>query len=898
MSLIPFGDFPKDFPAASDAVGGPVDTIMSAVKTSLGILKEASSLASKVPCISSIAGMLLYAIQVHSEVRQFKEEWAIVAQRLLEVANIVISVGKSCETHGLGEEDLAHLETALQPLQKSLEAIGRMLRECAEYGVIKKVLQRADIQTKVKQCDAMLSHALNVFQAKLTLHIHFTQLIQLIQSRPVNAVAITVNSSAGSTSSSRNITSVLSKAPKPSAPQLFFGRDAELNQILDMIFGPRPARIAILGPGGYGKTTLASAVLAHRRIRERFGDARYFVACESATTSADLMVELAKALGLLEAGDASWSHIKTSLTKKKCIICLDNFESPWDQAAEIRNSVEDLLSKITSLRSVTVLVTMRGTERPDRTHWTQPALAPLKTLDDHAAQVAWQRIANNFDSFAEQLIAAVDNVPLAVNVLAHLAQATSPALLLKEWKEKYTRLVQRGHSHKLSNMESSIQLSLNSKRMRDNPAARELLGVLSVLPDGIHTELLDKFKGVLDIDILSCLRALQQCSLVEVTAERYRSHSIIRHFCLSQGLLLPWHEELLNNFYIALAMTNRYQAGCYDYAEMVLEANNTKATLSRLLKSNYQDQSMLVNAVLTFVNFCINIGDYSDQLLDEAVKFIQQNHLPISLQIGCLQRWGRLHYRTHDLENAKLKLQQAEMLCLSSLNHDPILHAKILRDLGDICLDQGATSGAEAVFQKALQLSGAANDALGQGNCYAKLGGIYMKLRKLHEAGAAYSKALEFHKALDDNVGQGSDYRGLGDIQLQLQNFNDAESSYQKALEFDKLANSVRGQAKDYKALGNTYLKKDKLEEAEAFFDNALGLYKAINSSSGQGSILYDLAKIYLKRSQLKDARTAIERALDMHKQAQDKAGEKLDQRLLDQILSRDGAVVADGKRL
>ena len=31
---------------------------------SLGFLKEASSLASKLPCISPIAGMLLYAIQV------------------------------------------------------------------------------------------------------------------------------------------------------------------------------------------------------------------------------------------------------------------------------------------------------------------------------------------------------------------------------------------------------------------------------------------------------------------------------------------------------------------------------------------------------------------------------------------------------------------------------------------------------------------------------------------------------------------------------------------------------------------------------------------------------------------------------------------------------------------
>ena len=41
------------------------DTIMSGITMSLGLLKEASSLASKVPCISPIAGLLLYAIQVH-----------------------------------------------------------------------------------------------------------------------------------------------------------------------------------------------------------------------------------------------------------------------------------------------------------------------------------------------------------------------------------------------------------------------------------------------------------------------------------------------------------------------------------------------------------------------------------------------------------------------------------------------------------------------------------------------------------------------------------------------------------------------------------------------------------------------------------------------------------------
>ncbi|KAF8258238.1 hypothetical protein EI94DRAFT_1755225 [Lactarius quietus] len=843
---------------------------MAVITTALVFLKEASSLASRVPCISPIAGMLLYAIEVHNDIRMYKGEWAVVARKLVDVASLVISVGNACER--LGDEDLAHLQADLEHLKNNLEGMGEVLKKCADTPAIKRVLLRDDVLLKVKRCVCMLSFALKLFQTKVVLRTHNGQLTQ---------------------------DSAESKRPKASEPQLFSGREAELAQILEMVFGPRPARIAILGPGGYGKTTLACAVLTHPSVRQRFGDARYFVACESATTSGDLLIELAKALGLLEpeaGSDASWPSIRASLTEEKeCIICLDNFESPWDQAAETRNSVEELLSKITSLQRVTVLVTMRGTERPARTRWTQPTLAPLKTLDSRSAQVAWNRISNNCDDIAENRIAAVNFVPPAVtsNVLAHLAQATSPVSLWKEWKEKYTRLVQRGHSHKQSSLEYSIQLSLNSKRMKDNPSARELLGVLSVLPDGIHMELLDKFKAVLNMDILSGLRVLQQCSLIEVTAERYQCHCIIRHFCRSQGLLSPKHEELMNGRYITLATRNRYQAGSYDYAEMVIEAQNTRATLCRLLKSDYYDQDMLVSAVLTFVKFSMNIGDYSDQLLDEAGKFIQQNDLPISLHIGCLQCWGRLHYYTYDLENAKLKLQEAKSLCTS---HDNILHAKILRYLGDIYLDQEATSDAEAAFQEALMLCGAANDALGQGNCYSKLGGIYIKLKRLQDAGAAYSRALEIHEALGDNVGQGSDYRGLGDMQLLLKKFKHAEASYEKALEFDKAAHSMRGQAKDYEALGNTHLKNKELDKAVASFERSLELYEALNSSSGQGNIIHDLAKIYLKRSQLNEAKTAIQMALDMHKQAQDKAGEIKDQSLLNKILSGDEIIISDNE--
>ena len=109
----------------------------------------------------------------------------MVAQKLVDVANIVIGIGKSCEIHGVGEEELARFGAVLQPFQRcvdslpssrftpskpvirNLEEIGGLLRECAEYGKFKKVLNREEIQKKVKQCDDKLSHALGIFQVRL-----------------------------------------------------------------------------------------------------------------------------------------------------------------------------------------------------------------------------------------------------------------------------------------------------------------------------------------------------------------------------------------------------------------------------------------------------------------------------------------------------------------------------------------------------------------------------------------------------------------------------------------------------------------------------------------------------------------------------------------------------------
>ncbi|KAI0291023.1 hypothetical protein B0F90DRAFT_441288 [Multifurca ochricompacta] len=912
-------------PASSAKIGGRANVGMSAIQTSLAVLKEGSALGAKVPYLAPIAGLLLQALTMRDEVKQCKQEWEVLMQKLSNVASVIVDVAESCRAHDINEEELPiGLRAILDTLRSDLHEIKIALEECAETGGIRKVLLRTDILRKIKQYDGKLLNVLQTFQAKLALDSRFAL---VVQDRKIT----TTHVGSADAGQAEAITYI---SHEPSTPQIFFGRDAELAQIVHMIFtnlGSRPARIAILGPGGYGKTTLANAVLTHDRIQEQFGDARYLVSCESLLTSGALLTELGKSLGVLKsAPDALWSRIRTTLAAKESILCLDNFESPWDQPSEVKRLVEDLLSRITELRQVTIIITMRGTERPARTQWTLPPLAPLETLNHDASKEIWTRIAGGYDDYAGKLIKAVDHVPLAVNLLAHLAQVTPPALLWKDWTSKQLKAVQRGQMDRLESLEYSIQVSIDSGRMKLNPSAKGLLGVLSMLPDGIHMEQLDEFKHILvDMDIISCLHVLQQCSLINFMERRYQPHPIIRHFSNSQGFLSLKHKAFLEDFYITLASSKPYKAQPEQYAKMVLEVNNTKSILSNLLKSNHRNPEKLINAIITFTGFHRSIGDLSDTLIAQAVQSLQEGYGDASLLIRCLREWGNLHYYSRDMESAKQKMLEAEKLCLSMPKVNKHLHASILHELGRIYFLQSLLHEAEDTSQKALEIYQSLNDVIGQGNIHQHLAKVYRRMGKLDKGMASSQKALDCHKASNNSLGQGYSYQRIGEIQLKMGRLKEAEDSFQQALHFHQVANSILGQGNDYaglsevyedqnnlsqsqisaqkalelyvsvndslgqgnahRQLGNIYYRLGDLDKAEASYRKGLELHKAETNAIGQGNDFQGLGRVYMKRLQLQKAKDMFEKALKMHKQAQDRGGTKRDQQFLDQVLSQMG---------
>ncbi|KAJ7822585.1 P-loop containing nucleoside triphosphate hydrolase protein [Mycena leptocephala] len=290
----------------------------------------------------------------------------------------------------------------------------------------------------------------------------------------------------------------------PSQPKIFHGRDSELSDILHL-FSQGTPRIAVLGTGGMGKTSLAKAVIHHTEITERYNQHRFFVACDSAATQVELAALIGAHVGLKPGKDLTHPVIQYFSSSSDSLLILDNLETLWEPA-ESQGKIEEFLSLLTGVAHLALLITMRGAERPTKVAWTHPFLPLLKPLEQAAARQTFIDIADNTHDPKEvdKVLSLTDNMPLAISLIAHLADSEGCSHVLSHWEEEKTSLISDGYD-RTSNLDLSISLSLSSPRL--NPHSKDLLSLLSMLPDGLSDVELVQSKLPID-NILGCKAAL------------------------------------------------------------------------------------------------------------------------------------------------------------------------------------------------------------------------------------------------------------------------------------------------------------------------------------------------------------------------------------------------------
>ncbi|KAJ7662517.1 P-loop containing nucleoside triphosphate hydrolase protein [Mycena olivaceomarginata] len=307
--------------------------------------------------------------------------------------------------------------------------------------------------------------------------------------------------------------SSLSFSGLPAMPKIFHGRESELEDLVAILL-VQPARIAILGPGGMGKTTLAMAALHSPKVAEKYPTC-YFIPCDSAHTSDSLVATIASSLGLKASGGLVGVVTRHLSAGPPCLLILDNFETPWEPM-DGREKVEELLSLLADILHVTLMITMRGAERPRKIQWTHPFLHPLMPLAEIAARQTFIDIADEVHDDLEvgQLLGLTDNIPLVIQLVASIAASEGCKTTLERWNLERTALLSAGYD-KRSNLEISIMLSLSSPRMLSSPHAVELLSLMSLLSDGISD--LDLVQSNIPIpSIHDCKTTLVRTSLAYI----------------------------------------------------------------------------------------------------------------------------------------------------------------------------------------------------------------------------------------------------------------------------------------------------------------------------------------------------------------------------------------------
>jgi hypothetical protein len=156
---------------------------------------------------------------------------------------------------------------------------------------------------------------------------------------------------------------------------------------------------------------------------------------------------------------------------------------------------------------------MRGAERPGSVRWTRPFLQPLQHLEQDAARQTFMDVTDNAHSLQDidKVLLLVDNMPLAIDLIAHLVDSEGISSVLSRWETDRTSILSEGWDS-TSNLDLSISLSISGPRMRNSPDACDLLSLLGLLPDGLSDVELLQSKLPLN-NILACKSILLSTAL-------------------------------------------------------------------------------------------------------------------------------------------------------------------------------------------------------------------------------------------------------------------------------------------------------------------------------------------------------------------------------------------------
>ncbi|KZO94120.1 TPR-like protein [Calocera viscosa TUFC12733] len=616
----------------------------------------------------------------------------------------------------------------------------------------------------------------------------------------------------------------------PPEPVVFCGRDKLVKSIVRLLLQDRTCRIPLLGPGGMGKTSVAVAVINDTRVKTKYRQDIRFVSCEGLVSADGIVQALAASLGL-QANSNPRKTLLQYLSSRACVLLvLDNLETAWDSEDKI--NVEQLLAKLAEISSLSLVITMRGAVRPAGVDWSEESTHLLRPLSLDAARQVWTRIARTTDSKLDQLLVRLDGLPLAITLMAHQGQLLSPTELLEAYTVEKTALIEEADGGRLTSLDVSIQLSLNSRTMSKSRDATALLSLLSLLPDGVSIAILRRSIPSIR-NARKSASALLAVALASKEKDRIRALAPIRDFISTRYPPKDGPLREIRSYFAALTL--KAYSIPKDRSKEALDmlsnefGNITSIQLHFWSTPPLSDVDAGLVATLGLADFS-RLTHYGDCLPLLHLAKTKLEHIGNrSGAARCTQILGELLNSHSRYGEAIQKLQEARTTFRRMGNL--FLEAQCTRSIGDALRMLCRYTEAMANLEEAQAMFMLLGYRLGIAQCIDTIGRTLYLLHRHDEALAMLKMAKSMFVVLDDPWAEAQSAQGISTVLISLDRHDEAIAILEEVKPvLEKLGNK-RGAAQCIHSMGDVLLTLGRYNEGITKLDEAKEAYAGIGDT-------------------------------------------------------------------
>ncbi len=602
----------------------------------------------------------------------------------------------------------------------------------------------------------------------------------------------------------------------PAAPTPLLGRERELAEAGELLRSGDARLLTLTGPGGIGKTRLATEVA--RRLASEDRRSAVFVDLSHLSDPGLVASTIANALHLSAGGRPVEEALADHLAHEPPLLVLDNFE----QLTEAGPLLGRLLSASPELQ---LLVTSRAVLHLTGEHEfpVGPLALPREGDDEKAARAApavalfvarAQAAKRDFELSAENvadvvaLCVALDALPLAIELAAARLKILSPGELLARFGK---RLELPAAVQDAPERHRTLRAAIDSSYELLDDAERRLFGRLSVFVGGWTLAAAESVcHGEEGDDVLPVLGSLADKSLVVdagLHVRRFTMLQIVREYAL-EHLVAAGEEDDLRRRHAA------YFAGVAEEGEPELNGPSQDVWAARLDPERDNFRAALA--------FALGSGD----------------GLTALRLAGALRRLWQLHA---DLSEGRAALEAA----LAAAPDAPLVsRAKALNGLGVLAAEDGDIEAAEQAFEESLEVARRLDDDARRMAVLTNLGNIAFFRQDFDRARDLYDEGGRLAVKLGSTFNAATAAHDLGLIELALGNVDAAIARCEEALALARVGGTPQLVAACLRSLAAAIVIRGDLGRGQELVEESLAIVRRLNEPRAVAECLETAAGI------------------------------------------------------